>query len=99
MTKLEKEIEVKLRRAVEAAGGWCLKWLCPGWTGVPDRLVLLPGGRIIFVETKRPKGGRLSAMQKWWRKELHRLGFTYCTIWDEDNLTAFMFLYLKDFNI
>lgn len=99
MTKLEKEIEAKLCTEVKEVGGRCLKWVCPGWTGVPDRLILLPGGRIIFVETKRPKGGRLSAMQKWWRKELHRLGFTYCTIWNEDHLLTFTLLYLTDFTI
>lgn len=95
MTKLEKEIEEKLRKTVEAAGGKCLKWVCPGWTGVPDRLVLLPGGRIIFVETKRPKGGVLSPMQKTWRRWLIELGFTYYTIWDYDNLKTFVFLELR----
>jgi hypothetical protein len=76
MTKLEKDIERRLRREVEACGGLCLKWVCPGWAGVPDRLVLLPGGRIIFVELKRPKGGVVSALQlKWWQWLTDR-GFT-----------------------
>ena len=75
MTELEKEIEAKLRKAVENRGGLCLKWVCPGWSGVPDRILLLPGGRIYFVETKRPKGGRLEALQKWWKKRLENLGF------------------------
>ena len=95
MTTLEKDIEAKLRRAVETAGGKCLKWVCPGWSGVPDRIVLLPGGRIIFVETKRPKGGVLSEMQKTWRRWLTELGFTYYTIWDDDNLKTFAFLELR----
>ena len=96
MTKLEREIEAKLRRAVEAAGGKCLKWVCPGWSGVPDRIVLLPGGRIIFVETKRPKGGKLSELQKWWAKELIGLGFAYDQVWDEDDLAYFKAAYLKN---
>ena len=95
MNKLEKDIEAKLRRAVEAAGGKCLKWVCPGWSGVPDRIVLLPGGRIIFVETKRPKGGKLSELQKKWRQWLVGLGFPYFTIWDDENLRAFVLLELR----
>ena len=89
MTPLEKEIEAKLGDGVKAAGGLCLKWVCPGWSGVPDRLVLLPRGRIIFVETKRPKGGRLSARQKWWRRKLQALGFPHYVIWDAVDLEAF----------
>ena len=96
MTKLEKDIEAKLRRAVEDFGGKCLKWVCPGWSGVPDRIVLLPGGRIVFVETKRPKGGKLSILQKWWAKELTELGFDYMTVWDETDVEVFKRLYLKN---
>lgn len=89
MTPLEKDIEAKLRKAVERRGGWCLKWTCPGWAGVPDRICLFPGGRVVFVETKRPKGGVLSARQKWWRKTLQALGFRYWVIWEPVNLTTF----------
>lgn len=89
MDKLEKEIEAKLRQTVELHGGMCLKWVCPGWSGVPDRIILLPGGRIIFVETKRPKGGRVSAIQTWWKKRLEALGFAHfyvCDKYDLDHL-------------
>lgn len=96
MTELEKEIEEKLRKAVEAAGGLCLKWVCPGWAGVPDRIVLLPGGRLVFVETKRPKGGVLSKLQKWWAKKLIDLGFKYEQVWDHKDLTLFKFYYLEE---
>ena len=95
MTKLEKDIESKLRRAVEAAGGRCLKWVCPGWVGVPDRIILLPGGRIVFVETKRPKGGVLSPMQKKWAHWLVDLGFDWTVVWSEDELRLFNAIYLK----
>lgn len=90
MTALEKEIEAKLRKRIEDRGGRCLKWVCPGWIGVPDRIVLLPGARIYFVETKRPKGGELSAMQKKWREWLTGLGFSYRVIWDETDLAFFL---------
>lgn len=86
MTPLEKEIERKLRDMVESHGGRCLKWVCPGWAGVPDRLILLPGGRVILAETKRPKGGVLSARQKWWRGELQRLGFWYTVVWTPEDV-------------
>lgn len=82
MITLEKEIEAKLVKMVKSYGGLCLKWVCPGWAGVPDRIVLLPGGYTVFVETKRPRGGVLSARQKWWRGKLTDLGFNYRTIWD-----------------
>lgn len=85
---LEKDIETKLRKMVEAHGGLCLKWVCPGWSGVPDRIILLPGGRVLFVETKRPKGGKLETLQKWWQKRLQRLGFWAGVVWDEGDLCA-----------
>ena len=82
MTPLEKDIERRLRKVVEDRGGLCLKWVCPGWSGVPDRIILLPGGRVIFAETKRPKDGRVSKLQQWWLGRLRRLGFVACVVWD-----------------
>ena len=89
MTKLEKEIERKLVNMVKRYGGHCLKWVCPGWSGVPDRLVLLPGGRVYFVETKRPKGGRLSPLQYKWYQWLTELGFPCRVVWTDDDVAAF----------
>ena len=60
---LEKEIEKKFRRRITEAGGWAPKFVSPGLSGVPDRIVFFPGGRICFVELKRP-GGRLRTVQK-----------------------------------
>lgn len=91
MTVLEKEIEAKLVKIVKDAGGLCLKWVCPGFAGVPDRICLLPGGRVIFVELKRPKGGVLSRRQVWWRDKLTSLGFAYYVIWNQDDLDRFRF--------
>ena len=89
MTPLEKDIERALGRMVGKRGGLCLKWVCPGWAGVPDRIVLLPGARIVFVELKRPAGGVLSERQKWWAKKLVDLGFQHWTIWDFEELKLF----------
>lgn len=53
---LEKEVESHLRKQVKKRlGGLALKFVSPGLNGVPDRIILLPGARIIFVETKAPK--------------------------------------------
>ncbi|MBO5123397.1 MAG: VRR-NUC domain-containing protein [Oscillospiraceae bacterium] len=73
---------------VERHGGLCLKWVCPGWSGVPDRIILLPGARVIFAETKRPKGGKLSKLQRWWCDKLQALGFWAVVVWTEDNVNT-----------
>lgn len=86
MTKLEKEIEAALKNMVTKHGGKCLKWVCPGWTGVPDRIILLPGGRVLFAETKKPKGGKLSKMQEWWWQQLRLLGFWSVIIKDLEDI-------------
>lgn len=90
MTQLEKDLEAKLRKEIQKRGGLCLKWVCPGWSGVPDRIILMPGARVYFVEMKRPKGGRLSALQKWWGNTLRGLGFLHWVIWRQQDLETFL---------
>lgn len=51
---LESRIEAATNAAAKKAGGRSFKWTSPGHPGVPDRIVFLPGGRIIFVELKAP---------------------------------------------
>ena len=48
----EKTIESNLKKAVVSRGGLCVKFVSPSFAGVPDRIVLLPGGQVAFVETK-----------------------------------------------
>lgn len=50
----ESDIESYLRKKVEANGGKCWKWVSPGRRGVPDRIVIMPGGVVAFVELKAP---------------------------------------------
>lgn len=70
----EKNIEAYLAARVKACGGVHIK-LNPAWNiGIPDRLVVLSGGRVIFIELKRPVRGRLSQAQKMWKKRLTALG-------------------------
>ena len=68
----EKKIEQRLKRKVKELGGLCLKWVSPGMTGVPDRLVFLPQ-QIYLVELKDPKG-ELSPRQKLVISLLDQLG-------------------------
>lgn len=51
---LEKQIEAALCRRVRELGGLCEKFTSPARRAVPDRLVTLPGGRVVFVELKAP---------------------------------------------
>lgn len=50
--KHEKEIEEKLRLSVKEHGGIALKFTSPGFDGMPDRLILLPNGKMAFAELK-----------------------------------------------
>ena len=96
MTALEKEIERKLVDLVKKHGGRCEKLVNAGFAGFPDRSVLLPGGKIIFVETKRPKGGRYSALQDKWRDWLIALGFSYYRVKDLEQLWLFEMMLLNE---
>jgi len=71
---MEKMIEAYLRQRVKEAGGLALKLVCPGWTGVPDRLLLLPGGRVYFAETK-DFGKKPKPRQRYVHERLRGLGF------------------------
>ncbi len=72
----EKGIEQALVREVKRRGGICPKWVSPGFAGVPDRIVLLPGRRFGFVEVKAPGEGP-RALQASRHRLLEGLGF--CT--------------------
>ena len=71
---LEKEIERHLRDGVRNLGGLCLKFISPGFTGVPDRIILLPGGAMAFAELKRP-GQTERQRQSFVQHRLRKMGF------------------------
>lgn len=74
----EKELELMLVKEVKRRGGRAFKFISPGINGVPDRLVLMPGGRVGFVEVKAP-GKKMRPNQIKIKGELERLGFlVYC---------------------
>lgn len=78
---LEKEIESRLSKSVKSVGGIALKFVSPGFAGMPDRLVLLPDEKIAFVELKT-NGKKPRALQLARHKMLKRLGFKVYVIDD-----------------
>ncbi len=70
----EADVERKLIRAVREAGGLALKFVSPGLAGVPDRLVLLPGGRVAFCEVKAP-GEKPRPLQEYRMEQIRKMGF------------------------
>lgn len=81
----EKEIEEKLRLSVKALGGIALKFTSPGFDGMPDRLILLPKGRMAFAELKAP-GKKPRALQLARHRLLQRLGFEVYVIDDTEQI-------------
>ena len=70
----ENKIEAKLKQMVEKQGGIAPKFVSPGLSGMPDRLALLPGGHIAFVEVKAP-GKVPRPLQEARQRMLRKLGF------------------------
>lgn len=70
----EKQIEQKLAQAVRKSGGMCLKFVSSNFDGMPDRLILFPGGKIAFAELKAPSK-KPRPLQIARHKVLMKLGF------------------------
>lgn len=81
----EKEVEQKLVKAVRARGGICPKWVSPGYDGVPDRIVLLPGMHMGFVEVKVP-GEVPRPLQVSRHRLLRKLGFLVYVLDDPEKI-------------
>lgn len=85
----EKIIEEYLRDKVKALGGKAYKFVSPGNAGVPDRLVLFPGGRISFVELKAT--GKVSTpLQKHRQKEIISFGIEVVVIDSKQGVDHFI---------
>lgn len=85
----EKLIEKKLREGVKQKGGIALKFSSPYFTGMPDRIVLMPGGRTEFVELKSP-GKKPDPRQKYVIGFLFSLGFATHVIDNQEDLSKFL---------
>lgn len=85
----ESAIEARLVREVKKRGGLCYKFTSPGNPGVPDRIVILPGGTTVYVELKT-EIGRLAKVQKWQIEELRRRGAVVRVLKGMDQVLAFL---------
>ena len=82
---LERDVERKLIDGIKRLGGQAYKWVSPGSNGVPDRIVIMPGGRILFCELKTTTG-RLSELQKMQIRMLTRLGCEVRVLYGPDDV-------------
>lgn len=80
----EQFIESQLKKAVEASGGLCWKLVCPGTTGVPDRICLM-NSRSVFVELKAP-GKQPRPIQLRRMNQLRQQGFTTLVVDSVDGI-------------
>ena len=85
----KKYLEKRLREEIRKAGGLAIKFTSPYFTGMPDRLVLMPKGRIWFVEVKST-GKRLKDIQEAQAKKLRELGFNARLIDTKTDLDSFI---------
>jgi len=92
----EAYIESRLRDAVKRLGGLAIKLYAYSFTGLPDRLILMPGGKIAFVETKfsekKPRPRQLAV-----HRQLEKLGFRVFVVRTNEDLKLFIDECIKPF--
>lgn len=85
----EYAVEKHLISVTQACGGICLKFISPGIAGVPDRIVILPGGKIGFAEMKAP-GRRPRLLQRAVIRDLYRRGCRVAAIDNKKSAEGFI---------
>ena len=85
----EGAIERYLRAQVTKRGGRSFKFESPSQRGVPDRIVVAPGGQVWFVEVKAPKG-ELSALQKIMIEALEDYGANVAVVYSKEDVNALL---------
>lgn len=88
--RLESAVETELVTRVRRAGGVAEKVTVLGSRGFFDRLIVLPGGRVVFCEVKRPSGGILSQHQILRADRYRRLGAVCCIIRNSADIDALL---------
>ena len=86
---LEREVEAYLVRAVKSVGGVAYKFSSPAHRGVSDRVVVLPGGRVWFVELKT-ETGKLSPLQDIFRREINALNGNYVCLYGKKDVDLWL---------
>lgn len=86
---MEKDVEKMLVKGIENLKGKCYKWVSPNENGVPDRIILLPKGVIIFVELK-DRYGRVSQVQKIQHRTIQSLGFQVYILNSKERVNEFL---------
>ena len=85
---LERDVERALVRRVESLGGTCEKFTSPGRRAVPDRLITMPNGAIVFVELKAP-GKKPTPLQARDHARRRAMGCDVRVIDNKDDANAF----------
>lgn len=92
----ESKLEARLVRLVRQAGGLTYKFVSPGHTGVPDRIVITPGGRVWFLELKTERG-RLSPRQVYQLERLRQVGANALAVYGPEDLERVLHtIFLED---
>lgn len=85
----ERVIERRLVEVCRERGWVAAKFVSPGMAGVPDRIVMVPGGRVVFVELKAP-GETPTPIQRYRHRQLRELGFTVRIVNSTEDIEAFV---------
>lgn len=88
MITRERDVEQVLVHHMRICGGLALKFISPGWSGAPDRMCIFPGGKVAFVEVKRP-GEKPRPLQIRRMEQLRELGVTVAVIDSKEGAAAF----------
>lgn len=84
MSTREREVESYLVRRLGEMGLDCVKFNPDLRNGMPDRLVLLPEREVLWVETKKPDGGRVAELQKYQHSKLRKAGHEVVVVWTKE---------------
>lgn len=93
----EREVEKRLVDAVRAKGGKAYKFTSPGSSGVPDRLIILPNGKMGFVEVKAP-GKKARPEQCYQQRRLEELG-CYVAVLDNPDLIETIIKEIQEYDL
>lgn len=95
----ESALELRLRKIVLLAGGRCIKLPAFWYRGIPDRLVLLPRGRVFFIEMKRAKArtsSKVAPGQNAWKEYFLKYGFNFARIAGREELEEFVHEHIEN---